>query len=106
MKWTTKARILRVLSAIPLGKTVYYHVGQRCLGYLRNFTIDEKVRKGTALLKCLDEIGGTIADSTAVDIGTGWVPVVPLLYWLYGQTACHTFDISRLVKLSLFLQAA
>ena len=56
MKWTTKARIQRVLSVVPAGKSIYY-LGQRSVGSFRNFNIDSKVRQGLSLLESLFAIG-------------------------------------------------
>lgn len=105
MRWTTKALIQRVLSSIPAGDAIYY-LGQRYAGGFRDFRIDSKVQQGVALLGCLSELGQGIAERRAVEIGTGWTPVIPLLFWLNGQEECHTYDIRTLLKPSLVVESA
>jgi SAM-dependent methyltransferase len=102
MKWTTKALIQRALAAVPAGHIVYY-LGQRSLGGLRHFTIDSKVTQGVSLLRSLFDIGEDVEGVHAVEIGTGWAPVVPLLFWAYGQRRCDTYDVSALLKDHLVL---
>ncbi|MCI0394003.1 MAG: methyltransferase domain-containing protein [Chloroflexi bacterium] len=105
MKWTTKALIQRTLAQLPAGQQVYY-LGQRLGGGLRGFTVDGKVRQGLALMGAFQEAGETIAGRATVELGTGWAPVVPLLFWLYGQERCETFDVSRLLRHSLVVKSA
>ncbi len=107
MKWTTKAFVQRVLAGVPLGKSIYYF-GQRSFGGLKRFGIysRNRVQNGMRLLKCLHAIGEDIEGKAAVEIGTGWTPIIPLLFWLRGQRKCYTYDISRLLKKSLLIQCA
>jgi SAM-dependent methyltransferase len=94
-----------MLSSVPGGKQLYYYMGQRLLGGFRHFTIDEKVREGRLVLDPFYDLGESVAGRTAVEIGTGWTPVVPLLYWLHGQGRCDTYDVSRLMKPALVVEA-
>jgi hypothetical protein len=103
MKWTTKARIQRLLSALPAGRSVYY-LGQVTAGGFRHFNIDSKIKDGLSLLELLSTIGEDIEGLRTVEIGTGWAPVVPLLFWAHGQRQCDTFDVSRLLKRRLVLK--
>jgi hypothetical protein len=105
MKWTTKAFIQRILSNMPGGKNIYY-LGQFYVGGLRRFTIEDKVQQCGRMLKGLQESNVAVADLSSVEIGTGWVPVVPLFFWLFGQKECNTYDISRLLTQSLVVEAA
>ena len=105
MKWTTKALIQRVLSSTPAGERIYY-LGQKYAGGFRNFTIEDRVQQGVSLLKCLFEVGEDIEGRRTVEIGTGWTPIIPLLFWACGQWECDTYDITRLLKLSLVIETA
>lgn len=104
MKWTTKAAIQRLLSTIPYGSRAYY-LGQKRVGGFRNFTIDSKLHQGERVLACLWSSGDDLCGDRAIEIGTGWVPTIPLLFWLYGQGECFTYDITRLLKEELLLKA-
>jgi ubiquinone/menaquinone biosynthesis C-methylase UbiE len=105
MKWTTRAFIQRVLSKTPGGEQVY-HQGQFYFGQLRDFKVDSKVGLGRRLLKSLIKSGATIADRRTLEIGTGWAPTIPILFWLFRQRECDTYDISKILAPSLIIEAA
>lgn len=105
MKWTTKALIQRVLSRVPAGEKIYY-IGQFQVGRLRHFKVDSKVQQGRRLLDSCNKAGVSIAGQRTVEIGTGWAPVIPLLFWLLRQKECHTYDTSELLSPSLVIESA
>jgi SAM-dependent methyltransferase len=105
MRWTTKVFIQRLLSTVPGGSSVYY-TGQALVGGFRDFSVDSKVSRGSQLLKSLWKVESDFRNFSAVEIGTGWTPILPLIFWLYGQEECHTYDISRLLKNSLVVTSA
>jgi SAM-dependent methyltransferase len=105
MNWTTKAFIQRTFSSSAVGRWIYYR-GQFCVGSLRNFTVTEKVQQGSRLLDALSKSKVSIVGLRTVEIGTGWAPVVPLLFWLHGQKECDTYDKSNLLSASLALKSA
>jgi hypothetical protein len=105
MKWTTKAFIQRTLEQLPGGATIY-SLGQCSVGGLRHFRIDGKVEQGLHLLRALTQAGHTLHDRAAVEIGAGWVPVIPLLFWLHGLKSCHTHDVTALLQKALVVEAA
>jgi len=100
-----KARIQRVLSGAPLGAQLYY-LAQRHIGGFRDFTINSKVVQGSSLLDCLAELSEPLSDWSAVEIGTGWTPILPMLFWLNGQKHCDTYDNQLLLKDSLVVESA
>jgi len=105
MKWTNKALIQRVLSNIPGGTRIYY-LGQFCCGGFRHYSIDGKMQQGGELLQAVDQSGVAVEGITAVEIGTGWAPVIPMLFWLCGQKVCHTYDRSLLLSPTLVVETA
>jgi hypothetical protein len=105
MKWTTKAFIQRTLERLPRGATIY-SLGQRYAGGLRHYRIDAKVDQGLRMLRALTKAGHTLHDRIAVEIGSGWVPVMPMLFWLHGLKSCHTHDVTALLKTSLVVESA
>ena len=105
MKWTTRAFIQRMLSNTPGGERLY-HQGQFYFGQLRDFKVDSKVGLGRRLLKSLIKSGATIAEQRTLEIGTGWAPTVPILFWLFRQKECDTYDISKILAPSLIVEAA
>jgi hypothetical protein len=105
MKWTTKACIQRTLAQVPGGATLY-RLGQFSVGGLRHYRIDRKVEEGLWLLRALTQAGHTLHGRAAMEIGSGWVPVIPMLFWLHGLQSCHTHDVTALLKKSLVVEAA
>lgn len=57
------------------------------------------------IAEALFDTGADPRGCSAVEIGSGWVPIVPLVMWLCGQELCHTYDISRLLKRSLLVRS-
>src|SRR5215475_3381548 len=105
MKWTTKAFIQRTLNRSPGGATIY-SLGQRYAGGLRHYRIDARVDEGLRLLQALAHAGYTLHDRVAAELGSGWAPVVPMLFWLHGMQVCHTHDVRALLKKSLVVESA
>jgi SAM-dependent methyltransferase len=105
MRWNTKALIQRVLSVTPAGEKIYYW-GQFRVGGLRDFRVESRARQGELLLESLAGIGEDVCGRRAVEIGTGWVPIIPLLFWLHGQEECHTYDVTQLLSPQLVVEAA
>ncbi|MBM80380.1 MAG: hypothetical protein CMJ78_07275 [Planctomycetaceae bacterium] len=97
MNWKYKALLQRVLAATPTGDSIYYQI-QRSMGGLKDFRIEQKLQQALRLLRGLAEGGGTLFDRRAIEIGTGWTPIIPIMYWLYGQAACATYDLRKLLK--------
>lgn len=105
MKWTIKARIQKMLSSLPLGRQVY-GIGQRYVGRLKEFRIESRLPNAFQLIECLAEEREDLLGKRLVEIGTGWAPVLPLFFWLYGHKRCDTFDITRWLQDSLVEETA
>jgi hypothetical protein len=103
MRWKTKALIQRTLSVAPLGRRIYPQLQTR-FGRLKSFDIRSKVAQGRRLLDAASASGLDLAGHRTVEVGTGWVPIVPIFYWLHGQSQCDTYDISRLLDKSLLIE--
>jgi hypothetical protein len=105
MQWTVKASIQRALTTLPGGSTMYY-TGQRLFGGFRSFTIKPTVQRGLEFLQHFKKLDETLVNKRTLEVGTGWSPVLPLLYWLFGHEVCHTYDITRLLKPALVTESA
>lgn len=105
MKWKVKAFGQKVLSKIPNGERLYFFL-QRHFGGFRKFSVLSKVSQGLRLLNALYQVGYTVEGKRTMEIGTGWVPTVPILFYVFGQHSCDSFDISRLLDENLSLKAA
>ncbi len=76
------------------------------LGGFKRFHIDSRLQFGFVLMDCLAEQDESLDGKRAVEIGTGWAPILPMFFWLYGLKECHTFDILRLLRPTFIRQTA
>ncbi len=97
MKWTTKATIQRILDAVPLGQKIYF-AGQRYAGGFRRFSISRHLNDVKTLTAMFAMTDTPLAGSRAVEIGAGWMPVVPIALWMHGMMSCASYDVSPLLK--------
>lgn len=90
-RWIGKAILQRTISDLKL--LPLYHVGQRVMGRLKNFSPADRLQYAGKLAADigLDKLQG----ARVVEIGTGWVPVVPMGLHLLGAGSIDTFDLSR-----------
>ena len=97
MHWRVKGVIQRTLSAIPGGIAVNDWL-QRTVGGLRNFhgTIENKVvNDWLVLMENMSELGAGSQGLVFLEVGTGWIPVLPVCFSLAGASSCITMDITR-----------
>jgi hypothetical protein len=96
MNWKFKALVQKTLENVPAGRALYTQA-QRHFGGLRHLNVAGKVAQGNRLLEAFRKANQTVTDMEAVEIGTGWVPIVPMLFWLHGLRSCVTYDIEDLL---------
>lgn len=105
MNWRVKVFGQRLLSRIPGGSLLYY-ILQRHLGGLRNFSVLNKKWQAFNLLSALNRAGYRLEGKSTLEIGTGWVPIIPIIFYVFGQKSCKSFDIKKLLRPDLSLIAA
>lgn len=105
MRWKTKYLLQRILSHLPLTRSQYYSL-QKLFGGFRHFSINSKVDQGISLLDALHENNLELREKNTAEIGTGWVPIIPMLFSILGQQGCSTCDVSQLLRDDLCVQAA
>ena len=107
MPWKTKALIQRLLHYLP-GGHIAYHTGQKYVGSLRTVKIHSKMQQAFRLVSCLTELENldVLKGKQGIEIGTGWIPVIPILFWALGLKTSDTFDIERLLLPKHLIQAA
>lgn len=90
-RWVAKAISQKAIS--KLGLLPVYHAGQKVAGRLKHFSAMSRIEYAGKLAADvgLDRVIG----ATLVEIGTGWVPVVPAGLHLLGAKEIHSFDLSR-----------
>ena len=82
MRWTTKARIARYCAALPSSERIYRSL-QRYFGRL-NTPPDSRIRIALEIILWLQKLGEPL-DCEYLEVGTGHVPIVPLILWLAGR---------------------
>src|SRR5215203_4978765 len=103
MNWRVKGLIQRTLSAVPGGIWVNDRM-QRSMGGLRNFpaTIETKVVSDwVVLVENMAELRTGIRGLHLLEVGTGWMPVLPVCFSLAGSASCTTIDVTRHMNATL-----
>jgi SAM-dependent methyltransferase len=107
MYWKVKAFIQNCISIFPenISYTMYYGV-QRYFGALRKpFKPIYHIKNGIKLLEKILQTGLSINGKIFFEVGTGWVPIMPLVYWLGGAEEVITVDLNPYMKKSLFKES-
>jgi SAM-dependent methyltransferase len=96
MDWRTKAVVQNVLARVPFGERLNTLL-QMKVGGLRDFDghVAGKVKDWIGMMSLLSECKVSVSSATAVEIGTGWFPTLPLCFWLAGGKSCFTYDLNR-----------
>lgn len=97
MDWRIKAVIQGMLSLTP-GGTAANDWLQRQTGGRKNIDghIRAKVRNDWLVhMRHLDQLGIDLRGQHMVEVGTGWLPVMPLCFALAGVGRCYTMDLRR-----------
>ncbi len=88
--WKVKVLIQFILSKIPLGEKIN-HGFQKMNGSHDEQTIRGKIITLAETMAKINE-HVPLEGATVVEIGTGWVPISSLLFYLMGAKVCHTYD--------------
>ncbi|MDB4871643.1 MAG: methyltransferase family protein [Gemmatimonadales bacterium] len=99
MRWQHKARIMRACSRVPFGDYLYKELQKR----FGRLGADPMLRLPTALTLShwAAEAGRPIEGCTALEVGTGHKPIVPIGLFLLGARRVYTFDLNRRLDLPL-----
>ena len=102
MHWKTKAKIQNVISLLPSSTSysVYYWL-QRNIGALRKIDPVAKLNAGIKTWKKIQEAGFEPTEKVFLEVGTGWIPLVPAAYWLMGAKSTVTIDLNPYMKAEL-----
>ena len=109
MKWYVKSLTQKILSLIPYGRKLNFLL-QKQFGELHEINNESIIRE--ILMEFITPIineYGKISNLKIVEIGTGWVPILPIIISLYGGE-CITYDVVRhidreiLIKTLIFIR--
>lgn len=97
MNWRIKGIVQKALSTAP-GGMYMNDVLQRTAGGLQDVeaAVDSKVVDDWIVLAGqLRDLNVGLPGAVLAEVGTGWVPVLPLCFAIAGARACYTFDNTR-----------
>jgi len=97
MRWYFKASIQKLLSMLPYGRRLNLFF-QEHYGELHELNIEDKLKAITRIFvtPIVEKFGG-LSNLQIVEIGTGWIPVLPITLTLMGAQ-CKTFDVVRCLE--------
>lgn len=100
-RWIAKALVQKSVS--KAGLLPVYHRAQRIAGRLKNFHPHTRIEYAGKLAA---DVGLAKLDGAVmVEIGTGWVPIVPMGLYLLGAREVHSFDLTRHLQPDLAMRS-
>lgn len=102
MHWKLKAKLQNIVSLLPSSTSyaVYYWI-QRNFGSLRRPKTIRGLTAGINTWKRIIDQGYNPSKKVFLEIGTGWIPLVPMVYWLMGAEKTITIDLNPYLKAEL-----
>ena len=111
MNWKGKAFIQKCISVLPkkLSYETYFRI-QRHFGRLKKpfnpiSPPSGGISEGVRFLKKIQNAGYTHSDKVFFEIGTGWIALVPLTYWLAGADKIITIDLNPWLRKELIKES-
>lgn len=100
MKWWVKSAVQSTLSQMPYGEALNHRL-QIWNGFYRRFhwSVENNVRHLCNLGMAVKKLGGRIEGRTAIEVGTGWTPTLPVGLRLLGAEI-HTYDHLRHLRVA------
>lgn len=92
MKWWVKSVVQATLSQMPYGEALNHRL-QIWNGYYQKFrwSVENNVRHLCNLVRTVEKFGIRIEGRTAIEVGTGWTPTLPIGLHLLGAEI-HSYD--------------
>src|SRR5262249_18229294 len=96
MRWWVKAAVQFGLAHTPFGKHLHEWLQVR-YGELAHLEKSSRFDNAAFLVETARSHLGRVAGLHVIELGTGWVPAVPLSFLLAGARV-DTFDVKKLVR--------
>jgi len=102
MHWKLKSIIQNSISRLPPYPAfcIYYWL-QRNFGELKRINPINRLSGGIEIWNLIKKIGYNPIGKIFFEIGTGWIPIIPLSYWLMGAKKTITIDSNNYFKSEL-----
>lgn len=93
-----------VLSRFPFQSRIRVFLQKRFGALSCDWPVDRTLSYGRTLAMVCRKCGCPLDGKTTMEIGTGWVPLIPVFFWLCGSSSCHAYDIDRLLSEDISLR--
>ncbi len=104
MNWKLKSFIQRACTTLPMGRS-FYLLLQEFAGGLRHPRYLDRFAEQHRIALLIQE-HGVLGDGARVfDVGTGWLPLAPIGFWMCGAASVRTVDIHRYLNLPALSRA-
>lgn len=100
MKWWMNAGLQYTLANIPFGHKVH-RLLQKSGGGLANLKGNTRFENAIKICGYANDYHGSLNSARAVELGTGWIPAVPITFLLTG-TKVDSYDVQELISDDLF----
>jgi SAM-dependent methyltransferase len=106
MKWRRKARIAKLVAALPASDAIYYRV-QRRFGSLRPGRHDPCgwLSAAARMARWISDHDGDVAGKVVLEVGTGRTVDLPMGLWLCGAARVITVDLNRYLSADLVAES-
>lgn len=108
--WILKAAAFKVLSVTPGGVPLYHLLQRQVTGNALPDagTALQKIGVGWRYLVMAREILGELDPRamTHLDVGSGWMPTIPFLYYSLGTDRQRLYDVRRNLRMSVVAETA
>jgi hypothetical protein len=109
MNWLLKVATFNALSAVPGGTEAYRLLQERVTGGATASTerIHGKVDLGVRYLRLVEELSGgdRWRSMTHLDVGAGWIPAIPLLFYSAGMDHQVLLDVRPNIRGSVLKES-
>ena len=95
MHWRLRLWLLKNIFDHRCGQGLYRSLQKRSAFHRSPVRFAKKLEQVLKLVDATQEAGVDIANSTIVEIGTGWVPLLPYVMWLLGAEKVYAVDLNR-----------
>ena len=99
MRWWAHWGIQYLLAHVPGGESVHRLMKEQA-GQLRNLEQGSQFENALQILEMASDKAGPLAGLRVAELGTGWVPAIPVALALVGCEV-HTFDVAALTSRSI-----
>lgn len=98
LSWRARSWLLRVLSKGAVGQAVYQQLQRRFGEFRQPAIVENRLKRQAELARRAVSSGVRLEGATVVEVGTGWVPLVPFGFWVCGAARVITVDANRFLQ--------